>query len=87
MRNDLHRFSEIIAPAFFVDDRLIDLATGQIVVTRKNAVGETFVMSKVEVGFGAIVQNINFAMLKRAHRSRIHVEIRIKFLENNAEPA
>src|SRR4029453_6752993 len=44
-------------------------------------------MPKIEIGFRAVVQHINFSMLKRAHRSRIDVEIRIEFLKNNAQPA
>ena len=87
MRNDLHRFAEIIASTFFVDDRLIDLAAGQIVVTRKNAVRESLVVPEVEIGFRAIVQDVNLAVLKWVHRSRIDVQIRIELLENNPQPA
>src|SRR4030095_4749727 len=42
-------------------------------------------MTKIEVGFCAVVQHINFAMLEWIHRPRIHIEIRIEFLENNAQ--
>ena len=87
MRNDLHRFAKVIAPPLPVDDRLIDLAAGEIVMPRQHAIGEALVMPKIEIGLRSVVQNIDFAVLKRAHRSRIDVEIRIEFLENDAQPA
>src|SRR5688572_19663225 len=40
---------------------------------------EAFVMTEVEVGFGAIVSHEDFAMLKRRHGARIYVDIRIEF--------
>src|SRR4029453_15872197 len=42
-------------------------------------------MPKIGVGFRAVVQHINFAMLEWIHRPGINVEIRIEFLENNAQ--
>jgi hypothetical protein len=44
-------------------------------------------MPKVEIGLRAVVQHINFAVLKRTHRPRVDIEIGIEFLENNAQPA
>src|SRR4030095_7491741 len=52
----------------------------------KNTIGEPLVMTKIEVGFRAVVQHIHFTMLERIHRPRVNVEIRIEFLENNAQP-
>ena len=44
-------------------------------------------MAEVEVGFGPVIQHINLAVLIRAHRARIDVQIRIKFLEGDFEAA
>jgi hypothetical protein len=44
-------------------------------------------MAEVEVGLGAVVQDIDFAVLERVHRPGIDIEIRIEFLEQNAQPA
>ncbi len=52
---------------------------------RKDAVGEPFVMTKIKVGLCPVVQDVNFAMLERIHRSRIDIEIRIELLEHNAQ--
>ena len=42
-------------------------------------------MAQIEIGLSAIVQDIDFAVLERAHRSRIDIEIGIEFLENDAQ--
>src|SRR5204863_7859200 len=47
--------------------------------------GEALVVTEVEVGFGAVVQGIDLAVLEVIHRAGIHVSIRIKFLKNNAK--
>src|ERR1700684_1480674 len=39
---------------------------------------ESLVVAEAEVGFRAVVGDEDFAMLKRRHRSRIHVQIRIE---------
>ena len=44
-------------------------------------------MAKVEIGFRAVVEDINFAVLVRAHRAGIDVEVRIEFLEGDLEAA
>ena len=44
-------------------------------------------MSEIEIGLGAVIQHINFAVLKRIHRSGIDIEIRVELLENNAQTA
>ncbi len=53
---------------------------------RKLTGREALVVPEVEVGFGAIVEDINLAVLKRAHRARIDIEVRIKFLDAHLEP-
>jgi hypothetical protein len=40
-------------------------------------------MAKVKVGFGAIIEHVNFAMLERVHRSGIDVQVGIELLEEN----
>ena len=44
-------------------------------------------MAEVEVRFGAIVEHIHFAVLEGAHRARIHVEVRIEFLQGDFQAA
>ncbi len=87
VRDHLDRLAEVIAAAFLQDDAFVDLAAGQVVVAREDTVGETLVMPEVEIGLGAVVQDVDFAMLERVHRARIDVEIGIELLKNDAEPA
>jgi hypothetical protein len=53
-------------------------------VPSENAIGEAFVVAEIEIGFCTVVQHVDLAVLERIHRARIYVQIRIKFLENNA---
>ncbi len=50
-------------------------------------VGEALVMAEVEVGFGAVVGDEDFAVLKRAHRARIDVKVGIQFLQSDSQAA
>ena len=44
-------------------------------------------MAEVEIGLGAVVQDINLAVLKRVHRAGIDVQIGIEFLKDDAQAA
>jgi len=74
-------------PALVVEHGLIDLAAGEIVEPGQLDVGEPLVMAEVQVGLGAVVEHINLAVLKRAHRAGVHVEVGIELLERHLESA
>ena len=40
-------------------------------------------MTEVQVGFCSVFRDENLAVLVRAHRARIHIDIRIQFLRNH----
>src|SRR5487761_710060 len=44
-------------------------------------------MAKIEIGFGAVIGDIDLAVLIRAHGARIDVDIRVEFPEPDAEAA
>src|ERR1700680_2781046 len=50
-------------------------------------VGKTFVVAKIEIRFRAVVGDEYFAMLERAHGAGIDIEIRIEFLQRDAQSA
>ena len=77
--NDLNSFSQIIASAFFGDDRIINFASRNIAIFGKKGVGEAFVVAQVQVRFGAVVGHINLAVLERVHGAGVHIKIRIAF--------
>ena len=73
VRDDLHGFAEVFTFALVVEHGLIDLAAGEVVEARQLDVGEPFVMAEVEIGFRAVVEHIDLAVLIRIHRTRIDV--------------
>ncbi len=86
MRDHLH------GPAFVVrsfplllDHREVDLACGVVAFPGEWGVGEAFVMAKVQIGLGAVVQDVNLSMLVRAHRSWVDVNVGVELLESNPQ--
>jgi hypothetical protein len=47
--------------------------------------GETLIVAEVEIGFGTIVSDKNFAVLERAHGAGVDIEIRIELLQGDTE--
>ena len=83
VRDDLDGRAEIIAAPFLGDDVAVDAAGGDIVrLLRRNA-GEALVMAKVEVGLGAVVGHVDFAVLIGRHRPRIDVQIGIELADSD----
>jgi len=87
VRDDLHGFAEIIAAPLFGKNRFVDAAGRPVIVAGKIRVREAFVVSQVQIGFRAVFGHKHFAMLKRAHRTRIDVQVRIAFLKCDFETA
>ena len=87
VRDDLHRGAEIVAASFLRDDALVNAPSREIAVPRRRRAHEALVVAEVEVGFGAIVRDEHLAVLERAHRARIHVDVRIELDHADLEPA
>ena len=85
MRDYLHGLAEVVAPPLLLEDVLVYLPGGQIVEFAELAVGEALIVAEVEVGFSAVVEHIHLAVLERAHRSRVDVEVGIEFLYPDVE--
>ena len=83
VRNDLHGAPEIVAAAFLLDDRQVDLAGGPVVVAGRDLVGEALVVPEVEVGLGAVVGDVDLAVLVRAHRAGIDVDVGVELLQGD----
>jgi hypothetical protein len=73
VRNDLHGLAEIVAAAFFAEDRFVDAAGGPVVVATKFCVGEALVVAEIEIGLRAVIGDINFAVLIGRHRTGVNV--------------
>ena len=87
VRDDLHGLAEVIAAPLFLDDIEIHAAAGEVVELGELGVGEPLVVAQVQVGFGAVVEHVNLAMLERAHGAGVHVEVGDEFLEHDLEAA
>ena len=46
---------------------------------------EALVVAEVQVGFGAVVRDEHLAVLERAHRARIHVDVRVELDHRHLE--
>ena len=87
VRDHLNRVAEVFTAAFFRDDSRIHLSGGHIRESREVAVEESFVVTDVEVGLGAIFCDEHLTVLERIHRARIHVQIWIELLHRDAKAA
>ena len=83
VRNDLHGLAQKLAPSLLVDYALIDAARGHVVGLRSRNVRKPLVMSQIEVGLGAVLGYVAFAVLVRIQRAGIDVDIRIEFLDGH----
>ena len=85
--NDLHGAPEVGPFALAVDDRLVDLAGRNVGALAQVVVDEALVVPEIEIGLGAVVRDVDLAVLERAHRARVDVQVRIEFLENDVQSA
>ena len=84
VRNDLDRAPEVVAAPLLLDDALVDLPGRPVRILGRDRVREPFVVAQVEVGLGAIVGDVDLAVLVRAHRPRIDVDVRVEFLHRDS---
>jgi hypothetical protein len=56
-------------------------------VPREHAIGESLVVTKIEISLRTIVKNVDFSVLGGIHCPGIHIEIRIKLLKYHTQLA
>lgn len=64
MRDNLHRLSEVVAPTFLFNHMGIDFTGGDVVVPGEGDVEVSLVVSKIEIGFTAVVEYVHFAYVR-----------------------
>jgi hypothetical protein len=69
------------------DHRLINLTRRKAVRATELAAGEALVVAEVEVRLRAVVEHVNLAVLIRAHRARVDVQVGVELLDAHGEPA
>lgn len=62
MRNDLYRLAKIIALALALDDMLVNLTSGDVVIAGKGNVKVTLVVAEIEIDFAAVGEDEYFAV-------------------------
>ena len=87
MRDDLHRRAQIIAVAFLADHLGVNAAGGAIIELGGAHPHEAFIVTKIKVGFRAVVGDKHLAVLEGAHRPRIDIDIRVELDQRDAQPA
>ncbi len=83
MRNNLHRATQIIAPAFFADNRIVNLAGGKIGLTRQGGGGITLIVTEIKISFGTVIGDKHLTVLKRAHGAGVNIDVRIHLLHRD----
>ena len=86
MGDDLDRAAEILTASFLGDYRVVDASGGVVVLLGHDGIGETLVVTHVEVGLGPVVGDVDLAVLERVHRPGIDIDIGIELLEGNGKP-
>ncbi len=87
VRDDLHRLAEIIAAAFLADHRFVDLARGEVVGLAHLRADEALIVAEVEVGLRSVFRHEHFAVLKRAHRAGVDIDVGIELEEGDFKTA
>lgn len=62
MWDDLHCFAEVVAATLALNNMLVDLARGDVLVAGEGDVEVAFVVSKVEVDFAAVIEDVDLAV-------------------------
>ena len=87
VRDDLHRRAKEVALALLAQDGVPDRAGAMTRVAEEVLVDEALVVADVEVGLGPVLGHVHLAVLERAHRPRVDVQVRIELLDLDAKAA
>ena len=85
VRDDLDRAAQVVAAALLGDHRLVDAPGGDVTELGQVLVDEALVMAQVEVSLGAVVGDEDLAVLVRAHRARVHVDVGIELQDGDLQ--
>ena len=70
-----------------VEHRPIDLAARDIRALCEVDIDKALIVSEIEIRLRPIVRDKHLAVLIRTHRPRINIDIGVKFLNRNLQPA
>ena len=80
VRDDLDGRAQVLPAPLLADDRVPDRPGRVVCVRERFSVDEPLVVAEVEIGLGAVLGDEDLAVLVRAHRPRIDVDVRVELL-------
>ena len=83
--DNLHGFAQVGALALLGNDRVINLAGGYVVGLGSIDAQVALIMSEVQVGLGAILGHIAFAMLVGIQGPGVDVDVGVEFLDGHPQ--
>jgi hypothetical protein len=78
MGDHLDRLAQVLAAPFLADHRVVDLPGREVVHPTHPRRDETLIVAQVKVGLGAVFGDEDLAVLKRAHRPRVDIDVGIE---------
>ena len=87
VRDHLHRRAEIVTVTLLVEYRPVDLAARDVRTLREVDINEAFVVTEIEIRLRAVIGDEHLAVLVGTHRARVDVDVGIKFLDRDLQPA
>ena len=78
---------EVVAVALLADDVAVDLAGGDVGEVAEVFVDKPLVVAEVEVGLGAVIGDVDLAVLEGIHQAGVDVDVGIDLDEGNAVAA
>ncbi len=87
VRDHLDGGAEEVALALLAQDGRPDGAGAMTRVAQEVLVDEALVVADVEVGLRPVLGHVHLAVLERAHRSRVDVQVRVELLQLHPQPA
>jgi hypothetical protein len=85
--NDLDGRSEVFTLALLLDDVRVDAARRDVRRAGDLRVRVALVVTEVEVGLGAVVRDVDLAVLVGAHGARVDVDVGIELLHADPQSA
>src|SRR5690606_28737324 len=86
VRNHLHGFTEILPLSLILNHLQVNLTGGEVIFLRKVKGGEALIVAKVQIGFGPVLCDEHFPVLRRTHSTWVNVNVRIHLQHIDADP-
>ena len=78
MRDHLNRGAKIVPAALLGDHVAVNSPRRAIIELSHPGADEALIVPQVKIGLSAVVGHVNFTVLERTHRARIHVDVGIE---------